>query len=557
MSQVPPPLEPVPATHVTAHRERRFLGHPVGLVTLFFAEMWERFSYYGMRAILILFMTALTMEQANQPAPAPSEGASAPADAPAESAEKPSYGGLGFSKAKAGVIYALYTSLVYFTGLAGGWLADNVIGQRRAVFWGGVVIMFGHVALAFHGMPFFYSGLGMIVVGTGLLKPNISTMVGLLYPPGDSRRDAGFSIYYMGINLGSFLGQSACGFFAQDEWFIRTAAEFGITRETCWHIGFASAAVGMFFGLVVFYFCGNWMGEAGRSPNPPRDEREARIRRGVMVFSVAGLLLLVASILVTIGLGFGYLFTVENIGKAFGIVLLLTTILCWARIFVFEKLTGPEGLRLGVVAILFLAAILFWGAFEQAGGTLNLLADEQARNDVLGRSFPSSYYQNVNPFLIIFLAPVFSLVWHFMGKRNPSSSAKFSMALGLVGVGFVFAYGAARQFESTGVRFHPLWLVAVYFFHSVGELCLSPIGLSMVTALSPKRLVSQVMGIWFLSNANANYLAGVTVGLTEKWKNSQVFMLIALITIGGGLVFAILTPFINRMMKPANHVTEA
>jgi POT family proton-dependent oligopeptide transporter len=520
--------------------DRAFFGHPAGLLTLFFAEMWERFSYYGMRAILALFMTTATVE-----------------------------GGLGFSNAQKGVIYALYTSLVYFAGLGGGWLADNMIGQRRAVFWGGVIIMMGHISLAFHGMPFFFGGLSLIIAGTGLLKPNISTIVGQLYGPADVRRDSGFAIYYMGINIGSFLGQTACGFLAEHSAFKRyVLGPIGVSPTTSWHWGFAAAAVGMFFGLVVFVWKGRLMGDAGLQPNPPRDAAEAAKRKKVLTIASIAVAVVIAVVSGQLYWWFRHNVDTDVISRRisieFGAVLLGLTIYSFAKIQFFSGLDTEERRRITVVFILFLASVLFWSAFEQAGGSLNIFAKHKSQLTVFGKEFPASWYQNINPFGIILLSPLFAYAWLKFGNRGPSSPVKFASGLVLVGLGFVVAaYGSSQfdrlnphivhgikleEFRGDYARISPAWLFWAYVLHTIGELILSPIGLSMVTKLSPKRAVSQVMSIWFLANANGNFLAGQTIVLNDVYTNTQIYWAIAAITIAAGVVLALMVQPIKRLM---------
>jgi proton-dependent oligopeptide transporter, POT family len=545
-------------------KDRAFFGHPAGLLTLFFAEMWERFSYYGMRAILILFMTSVTAQRGqemvregeatviNEIGGQPTTirvGSSDSSDSSSTKQKEVSLGGLGFTDAKAGVIYALYTSLVYFAGLAGGWLADNVMGQRRAVFWGGLTIMFGHISLAFHGLPYFFGGLALIIAGTGLLKPNISTIVGLLYGPKDVRRDSGFTIYYMGINIGSFLGQTVCGFFAQHPAFKeKFLVPFGIDVYACWHWGFAAAAVGMFFGVVVFVACGGLMGDAGLHPKPPANQREADRRVLILRLILAGLLTLAIATAAVYATGISISVDAINIG--FGTLYLLITVASFARIFLSGEFNDDERRRLTVVFILFVASVIFWGAFEQAGGSLNLFADRKSQLKIGSMNIPSSWYQNINPFGIMVFSPVFAFLWLRLGDRAPSSPAKFSLALFLVGLGFAVAAIGSAQFEATGRRISPMWLTTVYLLHTVGELLLSPIGLSLVTKLAPERSVSQIMAIWFLANANANFIAGQTVVLNDKFKlsDTQVFWAIAIVTIGAAGVLALMIQPIKRMM---------
>jgi POT family proton-dependent oligopeptide transporter len=545
-------------------RDRAFFGHPAGLLTLFFAEMWERFSYYGMRAILILFMTSVTAQQARDlidsgRATVVSEvggqpttirvAASSDKEGEVTDAREVSVGGLGFADAKAGVIYALYTSLVYFAGLAGGWLADNVMGQRRTVFWGGLIIMFGHISLAFHGIPTFFTGLGLIIVGTGLLKPNISTIVGLLYGPKDIRRDSGFTIYYMGINVGSFFGQTVCGFFAQHPLFReKFLVPFGIDPYACWHWGFSAAAVGMFFGLVVFVACGGLMGNAGLRANAPASPEEAQRRErilrlmglGVAALAIVGAVIYLADISVS----------ADALNLGFGAVLLTITIASFSRILFFGQYNLEERRRLTVVFILLIASVLFWGAFEQAGGSLNLFADRKLQLNVGSFNIASSWYQNINPFGIMLLSPVFAYMWLKMGERAPSSPAKFTLGLFLVGLGFLVAAFGSAQFATTGQRISPMWLITVYLFHTVGELVLSPIGLSLVTKLAPERSVSQIMSIWFLANANGNFIAGQTIVLSDKFNltDTQIFGAVAAVTIVAAVVLTLMIKPIKSMM---------
>jgi POT family proton-dependent oligopeptide transporter len=504
--------------------DRAFFGHPAGLFPLFFTEMWERFSYYGMRSILVLFMTLATAQ-----------------------------GGLELNASQAGVIYALYTSLVYFAGLVGGWLADNTIGQRKAVFWGGVLIMCGHISLAFHAPAFFFSGLALIIAGTGLLKPNISTLVGLLYSPSDARRDSGFAIYYMAINIGSFFGQSACGYFAQHSWFkANVLSPLGFSAQSSWHFGFAAAAVGMFLGLVQFILSGRLMGAAGVDPYPPANAEEALRRRKILRYGGIVLLALVAMGVVgyyavqRAGVDGDVLANAVNLG--FGSILVVATLLSFGRILFFSGLDRVERNKIYVVFLLFLASVIFWSAFEQAGGLLNLFALQKSQDQILGFEFPTAWYQNINPLGIIFLSPFFAYLWLRWGDRSPSSPAKFAIGLMFVGLGFVFAGMGSAVFDRTEQRIHPMWLTSVYLCHSLGELFLSPIGLSLVTKLSPQRVVSQVMSIWFLANADANFLAGQTIRLSESYTHTQIFWATAAITIGAGFLLALFVRPIRRLM---------
>jgi proton-dependent oligopeptide transporter, POT family len=427
-------------------------GHPKGLSTLFFTEMWERFSYYGMRAFLILYMTA-----------------------------GPAAGGLGFADADAASIYGTYTGSVWAAAIFGGLLADRLLGQYRCVLIGGIVITLGHFSLAFKALPFFYAGLCLIVIGTGLLKPNVSTLVGSLYEQGDARRDAGFSIFYMGINLGAFIGPLLAGWLAQ---------------KVDWHLGFAAAGVGMAAGLVQYVL-------GKKRLQPALDRLATRPRETPSSSPSSG--------------GF----------------------------------TGQEWKRMGAVAVFFLFATIFWGAFEQAGSTLNLFADRYTRLSVLGFEFPSSWFQSVQPVFVIFiLAPGFAWFWMWLGQREPSSPAKFAWGLFFMGLSFLVLVPAATLAQDgTGGRVSPWWLVGSYFISEVGEMCLSPVGLSVVTKLAPVRIVGLMMGVWFLSNALGNKLAGWAAGFFSTMPLPTLFATVAAVTLAAALALTMLVKPVRNLMS--------
>jgi POT family proton-dependent oligopeptide transporter len=498
-------------------RDTRFFGHPKGLSTLFFTEMWERFSYYGMRALLILFMTA-------------------PLAA----------GGLGFDTAKAGAIYGTYVSLVYITSLPGGWLADRFLGQRRATLYGGVLIMLGHISLAIPSMSSFYAGLGLVTLGTGLLKPNISTMVGELYTPEDERRDAGFSLYYMGINTGAFIAPLVCGWFAQSEQFRGILGAMGLAPESSWHWGFAMAAVGMFFGLVQYLAGWKHLGSAGMYPAPPESPQAATAQRRLLRIGlavVAGIAVLVWA-LAAAGV---VRITAQGVSNVLGVVLLLTTVAFFAWMFLAAHWTPEERKRLIVVLVLFVAALIFWSVFEQAGSTLNLFAQRATRTEAFGISFPPSWLQSVAPFLLVVLSPVFAWIWWRLGPRDPSSPTKFTIGLVCVSLSFAILVIPAQAAEQ-GIRVSPLWLVATYFLHTVGELCLSPVGLSAMTRLAPARIVGLTMGVWFVALSVGNYLGGRVGGLYESFSLPQLFGVVALFAAAAAVVLALLIRPIRRML---------
>lgn len=495
-------------------------GHPRGLSTLFFTEMWERFSFYGMRAILFLYMTKPLVE-----------------------------GGLNFPGKYAGLVFGTYASSVYWTPLIGGWLADKVFGTRRAVLIGGIIIACGHFSMAFHTMANFYGGLTLIALGTGLLKPNISAMVGQMYAKGDERRDAGFSIFYMGINLGALIAPVVCGFLAQKDWFRQFLGSHGFDPTKSWHWGFAAAGVGMTLGLVQYGLGKDRL--RGIGEKPVREEEDISITKKAAGESEADTLTLVLSVVGGLsGLALGYFWgggVVTSlfptvVGVAFGYIL-----------GVVRHLKGDELKRVLVIFILFVFSVVFWTSFEQAATSLTLFADRLTRTNFLGFDFPSSWFQSVQPTFVILFAPVFAWLWLNLGRRDPSSPAKF--AFGLLFAGLAFALVAfASTLTGTG-KVSPLWLVLVYLLQTFGELCLSPVGLSTVTKLSPARMVGLMMGVWFLSISFGDYLAGWASGFfNEKAEGAllHLFGTVALITFIAALLLALLTPLIKRMTPRTN-----
>ncbi|MCI0588227.1 MAG: peptide MFS transporter [Planctomycetes bacterium] len=516
-----PATQPAPAIAV---EDRRFLGHPRGLSTLFFTEIWERFSYYGMRALLILFMTA--------------------------SAEA---GGLGFDTARAGAIYGLYTSLVYLLSLPGGWIADRILGQRRAVLYGGVLIFSGHVCLAIHSLETFYAGLALIVLGTGLLKPNISVMVGQQYAEGDKRRDSGFSIFYMGINLGAFLAPLVCGWLAQDEGFRGFLESNGVSPARSWRFGFGMAAVGMALGLVQYVAGGRRLGEAGLRPAGSRspEERAAAIRK--LRFGLGGVVLLLAGLALAHGTGAVRL-TVEGISRSFALFLALLVVGFFAWVFLSGSWSPAERTRLLVIAVLFAASAIFWAVFEQAGSTLNLFAQRNTETVLFGWRFPASWLQSVNGALIVLLAPVFAWLWFRLGPRDPSSPAKFALGLLFAGLGFALLVGpasASGSGDDVARRVGPLWLVGTYLFHTMGELCLSPVGLSAMTRLAPERVGGLMMGAWFLSLSVGNYAGGRVASRFEAFPLPGIFATVGGAAIAAAVLLSLFVRPIGRLLGAA------
>lgn len=453
-------------TQTAAASGKTFFGHPRGLSTLFFTEMWERFSYYGMRALLVLFMVS--------------------------SIEK---GGFGYDDSKANAIYGLYTGGVYLLALLGGWIADRYIGQRKAVWYGGIIIASGHFCMALPTGASFFIGLILIVIGTGLLKPNVSTIVGELYPEGGSRRDAGFSIFYTGINLGAFLGPIICSYLGEN---------------INWHLGFAAAGFGMVLGLIQYKMQEHYLGDCGLAPSTSdklhlQKGGNAGLAIGFVVFFIA----LFAGLQMTGNID---LLSAQGIAKAFGLVIALVALFYFLYQFIAGGHNGEDKKRILGIVILFLASATFWSGFEQAGSSLNLFAKYFTQRDMFGWTMPAGWFQSINPIFIIILAPFFGALWINLGRRNldPSIPLKFAFGLIFLGLGFLVMVGAAKLAIDSKVGAQ--WLVLTYLLHTTGELCLSPVGLSTITKLAPKRIVGQMMGIWFLATSLGNLIAGLAAG---------------------------------------------
>ncbi|HTM05311.1 MAG TPA: peptide MFS transporter [Vicinamibacterales bacterium] len=436
--------------------DTRFFGHPRGVATLFFTEMWERFSYYGMRAFLLYYMVA-----------------------PVAS------GGLGFSDAQGGSLYGTYTGAAWGAAIVGGIVADKLLGQYRSVLYGGLLIMLGHLSLVFHPIPFFYSGLALIVLGTGLLKPSVSTLVGSLYPQGDPRRDAGFSLFYMGINSGALLGPIIAGYIAQ---------------RIDWHLGFGCAAVGMAFGLTQYV-----LDRRHLQPAIERMAAEKAQRAAQAVASTSG-------------------------GGSL-------------------SFTGGEWQRIVAIVVLFLFATLFWAGYEQAGSTLALMGDRNTRLELVGVPFPSSWLQSLQPIFVIALAPVFAALWLKMGRREPSVPVKFGLGLLFMGLAFVIMMPAGAAIDAnTAIKVSPWPLIAWNVFSELAELSISPVGLSAITKLSPARIVGLMMGVWFLSLSFGDKLAGSLTAVMDRMALHTMFGWNAIVLVAAALVmFAVARP-LKRLM---------
>jgi len=443
-------------------------GHPKGLYLLFATEMWERFSYYGMRGLLTLYLTKATIE-----------------------------GGLGFDDANAGLIYGIYTGLVYLTPIFGGWLADNILGQRKSITLGGILMALGQICLFMSSsehIVMFYAGLILLIIGNGFFKPNISTVVGQLYPPGDNRKDSAFTIFYMGINLGAFLAPLVCGYLAEDIFAVKDAA--GKITAYGFNYGFLAAGIGMIIGQILFNSLGQtYLGDLGKEPGAKLQKAHAAAQ---------------------------------------------------------TPLTQEEKQRMNVIVIMMLFNIFFWAGFEQAGSSISLYTDRFIDRTIGDWTIPTSWFQSVNPLFIVLLGPLFTMLWTFTSRKNkePNSIVKMGLGMILLGLGFFLMIGAALQrggdIADQAVKANVMWLVGTYLIHTMGELCLSPVGLSLVTKLAPLRLGSLMMGVWFLSSFIANFLSGYLVQFFASMGAMTIFAIISTVVIVLGGIVLFLS---NRLLK--------
>ena len=479
--------------------------HPRGLMTLFFTEMWERFSYYGMRAILILYLAEAT------------------------TAQNP---GMGLDVATSGAIYGLYAGLVYLLGLPGGWVADQLWGQRKAVFVGGCIIAAGHFSMAVPNDYNFFLGLILIIIGTGLLKPNVSSVVADLYPEGGARRDAGFSIFYMGINVGAMAGPIICGWLGQN-W--------------NWHLGFSAAGFGMVLGLIRFRLGYGRLGDAGVFRSDRTPQQIAGLSRRFFGGCAALALALVAfGVLVSQG---SIPLTLPQIAGGLAWVIGGVVVVYFLYLMFFGGHNVDEKKKIGAIFWFALLAVIFWSGFEQAGSSLNLFAENYTDRTIGSWSYPASWLQSVNAFFIVCLAPVFGWLWVWLANRNRNPSTPVKFALGLLGLAagfFVIAWGAANATPDSPVS--ASWLIVMYFLHTVGELALSPVGLSAVTKLAPPNRISQMMGLWFVATSLGNVVAGLVAGRLEALEPSPLFFAVTTIIGSAGFVALLASPFIKRLM---------
>lgn len=490
--------------------ERRFFGHPVGLSTLFFTEMWERFSYYGIRPLLVLFMTAALAQ-----------------------------GGFGFDRTTASSIVGIYAASVYLASLPGGWIADRWLGLRRSIWYGGILIALGHLSIALSivfAHSAFFIGLILIVLGTGLLKPNISAIVGDLYPEGASRRDAGFSIFYMGINIGALVAPLVTGYLGE---------------RVGWHLGFGAAGVGMVIGLITYRLrASKTLGDIGTQPASTDPAEHRRVKMSALI----GLGIIALLVVMTMA-GIIHINPV-SMAQKMSLVMLAFALLYFIYLFVGGGLTTEEKKRVVVIILLFIFATIFWSAFEQAPTSLNLFARDYTDRVVFGWEMPTLWLQAANSVFVILLAPVFAWLWITLGKggRDPSSVAKFAWGLVFAGLGFVVMWQASNVVLNAGgnIRVSPWWLVLSYFFQTVGELSLSPVGLSSMTKLAPFKFKGQMMGVWFMAAALGNLIAGLVGGHVDPEKLQEMpalFRQTSLSLFVAAVVCGLLVFAVRKMMK--------
>jgi POT family proton-dependent oligopeptide transporter len=473
--------------------EKTFFGHPRGLMTLFTTELWERFSYYGMRAILLLYLT----DKAH---------------------------GLGLGESLGEAVVSIYGASVYLLSVLGGWFADRVFGARRTVLYGGSVIVAGHLCLALPTNGTAYLGIALVALGTGLLKPNVSAMVGTLYEQDDTRRDSAFSIFYMGINIGSFTAPFVVGF---------------LRREFGFHVAFAAAAVGMTLALIAYLLGRRTLQGRGDTPPNPLTAKDRTTMLKVSAGVVALLVVVFAwSAWRSGGIG------PKPVVDAISYLCFLAPIAYFAMLLRSPLVTPVERQRVRAYIPLFVAAMLFFMLFEQAATTLTSFAANRTQLDLFGVEISPEFFQSINPFTIIVLAPVFAAIWIKLGDRGPSIGQKFATGLLLAGISFaVMALAASVAGDNLA---SPLWLVLVYVIQTLGELFLSPVGLAATTVLAPRAFLSQMMALWFLAPAAGQAITAQVVQATEGASDTAYFGGLAAVTIVVALAVYALSPWIRR-----------
>ncbi len=483
--------------------ERELFGHPIGLYVLFFTEMWERFSYYGMRSILVIYMIA---QATNENGP-----------------------GLEWTELEAYQLYGWYVMLVYLISIPGGILADKVLGQKKTVMLGAVLLSIGHGVLAIETNWAFFTGLGFIIVGVGCLKPNISTMVGGLYKKGDIRRDKGFSIFYIGINLGSLLATSFIGL---------VVAQWG------WHAGFGLAGIAMIFGLLVYIYGQKYIAHVGNKPTEEQKKNDISIGKLFSKIFQAPTQLVIMCVLLVVSLYIGY--TKEGVDHwGYGALFVFLSLVVGLMMMIYKDLDSKVMRdRFLVLLLSFLLVIVFWGAFEQAGGLMSVYTETKTDRVLFGMTIPTPMFQGLNAGFILLLAVWIANIWAKRKIKNKEASSLFKMATGtiIMGLGFVFMIFAVREYEANGSS-HMIWLVLAYLFHTIGELCSSPVSLSFVTKLAPVKYASLMMGLYFAATGLGGKVAGVIGEVSSQFGEYAIFSGIVIFTVLFGLlVIALLKP---------------
>ncbi len=471
-------------------------NHPKGLKVLFFTEMWERMSYYGMRGLLVLFMTSSIVD-----------------------------GGLNFDNVSASAIYGIYAGSVYLATLPGGWIGDNIIGQQKTILYGGIIIMLGHLSLAVPNINTFYIGLLLVVIGTGLLKPNISAIVGSLYDNNKELKEAGFTIFYLSINIGSILGFFICGYLGEN---------------IGWHYGFAAAGIGMAIGLIQYKLYGKLLGNHGLHPLNSLNENKLKLYKKAIV-----LIAILTALLFVIALSNSWSFNPVPLANKLTIVIALTSVFYFFYIYFYGNLNLEEKRKVILIFVLFVGAALFWSGFDQAGSSFNIFAYQYTDRMIFNWEYPASWLQILNPLFVVILAPFMAYFWIFLGKKmlDPSIPFKFGLGLIFMALGFVVISLGAKIAISQG-SVGAQWLLITYLLHTIGELTISPVGLAAISSLSPKKYIGQMMGVWFLASSLGAIIAGLLSGkATEGDLNSmpELFNQIAISASIFGLVLIILS----------------
>lgn len=498
-----------------------FMGHPKPLRSLFFTEMWERFSYYSIRPLLVLFMVATV-----------------------------SSGGFGFDETTASAIYGIFAGSLYLAAVPGGWLADNWLGQERALWWGSIIIALGHLCIALSamfGMSLFFMGLVFIVLGSGLFKTCISVMVGALYPKGDVRRDSGFTLFYMGINIGALLAALIVGVFKE---------------KGLWHIGFGVGGLGMLVSLLVYRFAAQKnLTRYARAKNIVAEWETANDRFSNVGRWVIGFIVLLAVLFVTISTGM-LPFNPELVAEYMTYIIAGVVLLYFVVMFLSPRLDKTDKLRLLICLILIIGSTLFWSSFEQQPTSFNLFADRYTDLNVLGFEIPSIWFQSLNPLFILLLAPIVSIIWVKLGKRGlePNSMMKFAMGMLLAAAGFALMIFAAKiVVTNPGALASPLWLVGSLLLLTLGELALSPVGLSSMTKLAPKGMQGQMMGLFFASVALGNLVAAFFGGHVSADKIEGLPTLFTTMTVFlavTAVILLILAKPIGNMLKASEEADK-